>query len=86
MEVRAVEVGNGSDIRPVGFQDFQKMKSGKLSKMTNFLGRLIQSVRAGERTPVEEIQGSSRANRVLWSNWERFMPSRLSLNPCCRSS
>ena len=33
---------------------------------------LIESVRAGERPVSADIQGSSRANHVLWSNWQRF--------------
>lgn len=37
------------------------------------LAPLIESVRAGERPPSSEIQGSSRSTHVMWSNWSRLV-------------
>ena len=37
------------------------------------LAPLIESVRAGKRTPSSEIQGSSRSTHVMWSNWSRLV-------------
>ena len=37
------------------------------------LAPLIDSVRAGERPPSSEIQGSSRSTHVMWFNWSRLV-------------
>ena len=37
------------------------------------LAPLRDSVRAGERPPSSEIQGSSRSTHVMWSNWSRLV-------------
>ena len=37
------------------------------------LAPLIESVRAGERLPSSEIQGSSRQTHLMWSNWPRLI-------------
>ena len=37
------------------------------------LAPLIDSMRAGERPPSSEIQGSNRSTHVMWPNWSRLV-------------
>ena len=72
-EVSAVEVSDENGMSSTWFPGFTTDEIRQAQQNDRALAQIIESVRVGKRTPVEEIQGCSRANRVLWSNWERFI-------------